>query len=114
MTLWQSYTLKVCIHACVCIYILDYSDKCNLCVIFICIGVEVTLNGDSHIHFRSQAVLLACTCDLPARAQLTNMVLIMHACVALIKASIFLKIHIISIMSTVILNLITTFLRSSS
>ena len=71
MTLWQSYTLKVCIHACVCIYILDYS---NLCVISICVGVEVTLNGDSHIHFRSQAVLLACTCDLPARALLTNMV----------------------------------------
>ena len=109
--------MKVCIHACVCIYILDYSDKCNLCVISICIGVEVTLNGDSHIHFRSQAVLLACTCDLPARAQLTNMVQFngYYACLRCTqKGKYFLKIHIISIMSTVILNLITTFLKSSS
>ena len=60
-------------HTCMCVHM--YSDKCNLCIISICIGVEVMLNGDSHIHFRSQAVLLACTCDLPARAQLTNMVL---------------------------------------
>ena len=73
-TLAKLYSEGMYTCMCVCIYILDYSDKCNLCVISICIGVEVTLNGDSHIHFRSQAVLLACTCDLPARAQLTNMV----------------------------------------
>ena len=51
-------------------------------------GVEVTLR-DNHC-FRSQVVLVGCTCDLPARAQLTNVVQFngyYDACVALKKVT---------------------------